>query len=116
VKVGKQYRYNEHNHDGVDWFEKGSIITITHISDNGVDVKAKGPAKYDGIAGYSIVKQGDIIDGWVRPDSIDELESAEAPVEPVAVHINLNGNSTTIVVQRNLTADEVAAVLKAINQ
>lgn len=46
-----------------------------------------------------------------------QLELIEEPkAEPAAVHVSLNGNSTTIVVQRNLTPDEVSAVLKAINQ
>lgn len=50
---------------------------------------------------------------WVNGESntvLTDVTNAEA----AAVHVSLNGNSTTIVVQRNLTSDEVAAVLKAI--
>lgn len=58
--------------------------------------------QYEGI--HNLVKGPD-----GKPLAVEDEKEA-APVQ-----INLNGNSTTIVVQRNLTPEQVAAVLKAIN-
>lgn len=93
--VGGKYRTKD-----TSWVGGGHVVTF--VEDDGSECPMfRGPSTRNGVGFY---------------EALSKLEPVEEPkVDPAAVHVSLNGNSTTIVVQRNLTADEVAAVLKAIN-
>lgn len=109
VVIGKEYRVGE---DKLGWFIPGAIIAIVSDYDMTDTMRARGPAIKDGVAGLS-VSRGDSIEGYV---SVSMLEEIEVPVvEPVHAHVSLNANSTTIVIQKRLTVDEMHAVLTAAN-
>jgi hypothetical protein len=112
VVIGKQYRKIAGEGD-LGWFAVGSIVTIKKefaIGGRGFIFHATGPANEPGVAGLKCEK-GDTIEGYVY---VGQLEEIEAPVvESVDVHVSINPNSTTIVIQRRLSLDEVKAALKA---
>lgn len=106
--AGKKYKLQADSDGGYGWFIPGSIIEI--VDPNGLS--AIGPAKEDGIDLNKGVNKGEPVQGYVSPLRLREIPEP-APEAPADYHVSVNPNSTTIVIQKRLSIEEIQAVLKA---
>jgi hypothetical protein len=108
--AGKQYWYDGKETDGMDWLLPNSVVTVLSL-DGSQTPPARGIAHHAGVGGTRCA-EGAVIDGFVRAKCLHELP-VEAPAAPVDYHVSVNPNSTTIVIQKRLSIEEVQAVIKA---
>ncbi len=108
LKVGDKVIYTE----GIDtqWFIDGSELYCVKLngSDNAVFI---GPAVKDGVGGFNC-KRGDNIQAYARFSCINP-----APKPPKLVSFEeqaVTQYKTTITVQRQLSRDEMDAILKIV--